>query len=257
MGCRRRRQGTVLIHSKLDSSARRSIADTFHPGNIDFEFYPDINAVKQGYSPCMQDFRPIAPPSTARGASRPAQLAEVALKAKTAVDNGEQVLIFDDTTSQSIEVDFRGSAEEVLLRLAQTDGKETAAVCRRTARTRPSEAGRRRARDHAAAAALGLAQRPARWGFGRAPQTRGGGKAYERGQGSRPPIARGRLPVHVRHGRQPARFRGGNACLVCGSPRPLQPIDRAVAQGCSPARKKARRRRARRPHRRATGLLKS
>src|SRR3954451_3533068 len=55
-------------------------------------------------------------------------LAEVALKAKTAVDNGEQVLIFDDTTSQSIEVDFRGSAEEVLLRLAQTDGKETAAV---------------------------------------------------------------------------------------------------------------------------------
>ena len=46
-------------------------------------------------------------------------LAEVALKAKTAVDNGEQVLIFDDTTSQSIEVDFRGSAEEVLKRLAQ------------------------------------------------------------------------------------------------------------------------------------------
>jgi uncharacterized protein len=31
-------------------------------------------------------------------------LAEVALKAKTAADNGEQVLIFDDTTSQSIEV---------------------------------------------------------------------------------------------------------------------------------------------------------
>ena len=55
-------------------------------------------------------------------------LAEVALKAKTAVDNGEQVLNFDDVTSQSIEVDFRGSAEEVLLRLAQTDGKETAAV---------------------------------------------------------------------------------------------------------------------------------
>jgi hypothetical protein len=46
-------------------------ADTFHPGNIDFDFYPDINTVKQGYSPCLQDFRPIAPPSTARGASRP------------------------------------------------------------------------------------------------------------------------------------------------------------------------------------------
>src|SRR3954454_24493877 len=55
-------------------------------------------------------------------------LAEVALKAKTAVDNGEQVLIFDDTTSQSIEVDFRGSAEEVLLRRERADGKESAAV---------------------------------------------------------------------------------------------------------------------------------
>jgi uncharacterized protein len=56
------------------------------------------------------------------------ELAEVALKAKTAVDSGEQVLIFDDTTSQSIEVDFRGSAEEVLQRLAQTDGLPTAAA---------------------------------------------------------------------------------------------------------------------------------
>ena len=49
------------------------------------------------------------------------ELADVALKAKTAVDKGEQVLIFDDTTSESIEVDFRGSAEDVLRRLAQTD----------------------------------------------------------------------------------------------------------------------------------------
>src|SRR5690349_11716799 len=55
-------------------------------------------------------------------------LAEVALKAKTAVDSGEQVLIFDDTTSQSIEVDFRGSAEEVLQRLARTDGLPAAAA---------------------------------------------------------------------------------------------------------------------------------
>src|SRR4029077_923312 len=47
------------------------------------------------------------------------ELADVALKAKTAVDKGEQVLIFDDTTSESIEVDFRGSAEDVLRRLAQ------------------------------------------------------------------------------------------------------------------------------------------
>ena len=52
------------------------------------------------------------------------ELADVALKAKTAVDKGEQVLIFDDTTSESIEVDFRGSAEDVLRRLAQTDGNQ-------------------------------------------------------------------------------------------------------------------------------------
>jgi hypothetical protein len=54
------------------------------------------------------------------------ELADVALKAKTAVDKGEQVLIFDDTTSESIEVDFRGSAEDVLRRLAQTDGNQVA-----------------------------------------------------------------------------------------------------------------------------------
>jgi hypothetical protein len=180
-------------------------------------------------------------------------LAEVALKAKTAVDNGEQVLIFDDVTSQSIEVDFRGSAEEVLLRLAQTDGKETAAV---------SDAPRGPGRPKLGVVAREITLLPRHWDWlnaqpGGASQTRGGGKAYERGQGSRPPIARGRLPVHVRHGRQPARFRGGNAGLVCGSPRALQPIDRAVAQGCSPVREKARRRSARWPHRRATGLLKS
>src|SRR5712664_2479290 len=51
------------------------------------------------------------------------ELADVALKAKTAVDKGEQVLIFDDTTSESIEVDFRGSAEDVLRRLARTGAR--------------------------------------------------------------------------------------------------------------------------------------
>src|SRR4030081_3769983 len=56
------------------------------------------------------------------------ELADVALKAKTAIDKGEQVLIFDDTTSESIEVDFRGSAEDVLQRLAQTDSKQAAGV---------------------------------------------------------------------------------------------------------------------------------
>jgi uncharacterized protein len=56
------------------------------------------------------------------------ELAEVALKAKAAVDKGEQVLIFDDTTSESIEVDFRGTAEDVLRRLAPTDREPRAAL---------------------------------------------------------------------------------------------------------------------------------
>jgi hypothetical protein len=56
------------------------------------------------------------------------ELANVALKAKIAVDKGEQVLIFNDTTSESIELDFRGSAEDVLQRLAQMDTKHAAAL---------------------------------------------------------------------------------------------------------------------------------
>ena len=56
------------------------------------------------------------------------ELAEVAVKAKAAVDKGEQVLIFDDTTSKSIELDFRGSSEDVLRRLARPDSREVAAV---------------------------------------------------------------------------------------------------------------------------------
>jgi uncharacterized protein len=101
---------------------------TFHPGNIDFEFYPDINAVTQGYLAMHAGLQTHCTAFNGARCIATGHLAEVALKAKTAVDNGEQVLIFDDTTSQSIEVDFRGSAEEVLLRLAQTDGEEAAAV---------------------------------------------------------------------------------------------------------------------------------
>jgi hypothetical protein len=46
-------------------------------------------------------------------------LAEVAVKAKSAVDRGETVFVFDDQTSQPIEIDFRGSAADLRKRLAQ------------------------------------------------------------------------------------------------------------------------------------------
>src|SRR5690348_5150525 len=46
-------------------------------------------------------------------------LKHVALKVKAVIDRGERapVLIFDDLTSEPIEVDFRGTAQSVLKRL--------------------------------------------------------------------------------------------------------------------------------------------
>ena|SRR5437870_1298190 len=48
-------------------------------------------------------------------------LAEVALQAKKRAQRGEHasILIFDDVTSEQIEIDFRGTAKEVLARLAE------------------------------------------------------------------------------------------------------------------------------------------
>jgi hypothetical protein len=48
------------------------------------------------------------------------ELPAVALKTKQVIDRGERgpVLIFDDVTSQLVEVDFRGTPEQLLKRLA-------------------------------------------------------------------------------------------------------------------------------------------
>ncbi len=53
------------------------------------------------------------------------ELEPVALKTKEVLDRGERapVLIFDDATSELVEVDFRGTAEDVLRRLAGTAGR--------------------------------------------------------------------------------------------------------------------------------------
>ena len=52
--------------------------------------------------------------------------AEVALKTKEVIEGGEQapVLIFDDLTSEQLEVDFRGSVKDVLARLEKSAGKD-------------------------------------------------------------------------------------------------------------------------------------
>jgi uncharacterized protein len=49
-------------------------------------------------------------------------LQQVALKTKEVIDRGERapVLIFDDLTSELVEVDFRGTADDVLRRLTPT-----------------------------------------------------------------------------------------------------------------------------------------
>jgi uncharacterized protein len=52
------------------------------------------------------------------------EFAEVALAAKAAADSGAQVLIFDDATCEVIEVDFRGTNDDVLRRLAGTGPRE-------------------------------------------------------------------------------------------------------------------------------------
>jgi hypothetical protein len=51
------------------------------------------------------------------------ELAEVALKVKNVLDRGERdaVLIFDDSTCEPIEVDFRGTADDVRRKLASRE----------------------------------------------------------------------------------------------------------------------------------------
>ncbi|GAC1545322.1 MAG: DUF2239 family protein [Collimonas sp.] len=68
------------------------------------------------------------------------QLALVALKVKELIDRNDSaaVLIFDDITSEQVEIDFRGSAEQVLQRLSASGSgaatMETAADDQQTAR---------------------------------------------------------------------------------------------------------------------------
>jgi hypothetical protein len=56
------------------------------------------------------------------------ELAEVVARVKAVVDSGDYspILIFDDTTCARVELDFRGSPEEVLARLTRVDEFATA-----------------------------------------------------------------------------------------------------------------------------------
>ena len=71
---------------------------------------------------------------TARIASGP--LAQVAAKVKAVIDAGEPstILIFDDVTSEPVELDFRGSVDDVTKRLAGRSGGAVASPADQPAR---------------------------------------------------------------------------------------------------------------------------
>src|SRR6185503_11288001 len=76
-------------------------------------------------------YQPFSYSCTAFAGSRriaTGDVTEVALRAKEVIDRGEPspVLIFDDLTSEQLEVDIRGSAKEVLARLEKSAGKDKA-----------------------------------------------------------------------------------------------------------------------------------
>jgi len=115
---------------KRRGSARVVRREYFNPGNIDRSILPGYNDPSNNDGCFAMHTGPHTQCSAFEGARRIAvgELAEVALKAKAAADRGEQVLIFDDSTSEAIEVDFRGTAEDVLQRLTRADGPQAASV---------------------------------------------------------------------------------------------------------------------------------
>ncbi|WP_329741877.1 DUF2239 family protein [Dyella sp. A6] len=81
-------------------------------------------------------------------------LPEVALAAKQALDAGTQgpLLVFDDATSEPVEIDFRGSPKQVLARLART-----------TATPAPAAAPRGRGRPKLGVTAREVTLLPRHW----------------------------------------------------------------------------------------------
>jgi len=79
----------------------------------------------------MPKTEPLSKSYTAFGGERrvaSGRLEDVVLRVKEVLEGGERepVLVFDDVTSQQVEVDFRGSRQEVLTRLGCRAGQEEA-----------------------------------------------------------------------------------------------------------------------------------
>jgi hypothetical protein len=96
----------------------------FYPGNI-------LHWIMETQSPSQpppKRYTAFAGPCRIAGGD----LARVALKAREALQSGESVLIFDDLTSEQVEVDFRGSPQEILTRLRRpVEAEDVLAECRK------------------------------------------------------------------------------------------------------------------------------
>ena len=141
-------------------------------------------------------------------------LAEVALAVKRAEPRAaEPIAIFSDSTGRAVDLDLRGSPDEVLARLPDAAG---ASPRLDTAPTEPR--GRGRPRLGVVAREVTLLPRHWEW-LNAAARRRVGGVAQAGGRcpprlrrpGSPARGARRRLSFHVGDGRQPAAFRGSLA----------------------------------------------
>ena len=176
------------------------------------------------------------------------------LRTKEVIDRGQSdpVLIFDDVTSEQIDVDFHGTAEDVVRRLA-----ETTPVCAQiAAQVEPdTESPRRPGRPKLGVVAREVTLLPRHWEWlngqpggavRRFAQAGGRGEAREREQGPCPAIKRGGLSIHVGHGGQPTRIRGGDESVIrqrpgaleeeiCGWPEDIRThVVRLIAAGGTP-----------------------
>jgi hypothetical protein len=71
------------------------------------------------------------------------ELAHVALKAKEAIDRGARapILLFDDATSEPIDLDFHGTPDDVLKRLPSAEGPSTPTAAAAPARAAEAPRG--------------------------------------------------------------------------------------------------------------------
>jgi hypothetical protein len=159
-------------------------------------------------------------------------LQAVARAAKQTLDQRKDasVLIFNGSTSEPVDLDFRGGLADVLARLPAPNGTAPAEP------ELPPNRGPGRPKLGVVAREVTLLPRHWEW---LAQQAGRGSAARRRRQGSDPPGAGSGLSLHVGDGRQQAAFRGGDPRAVCAGPGSFQGIDRRLAGGCPRSCRKA------------------